>query len=167
MNYSKKKHLLLIKWVNIILPKFDFFIICYKKPLHTKNYLELRKNFKNIKKISSSNFKCCVLFNEISNFRIFSGKLTIVYFSNINLKEIKQFLDIVEKQKILVPLLYFHSNRFITTSEVLIKNQLKRYSYISHINLSAKIFFVNFSYQKVLLFYMQNIYTYLIIKNEK
>ena len=174
MNYNKKKHLFLIKWLNVILPTFDFFVICYIKPLNTKNSIELRKNLKNIKKVSSYDLKGCILFNEIINLHVFSGKLVIVHLNDNNLIEIEKFLTIVQKQKFLVPLLYFHSNRFTETSQVLIKKQLKKYSYIDTLkneqnkNLDVTICFTNFSYYKMLTFHMQNICNYLIIKdNEK
>ena len=173
MNYSKKTHLFLIKWLNFILPTFDFFIICYIKPLNTKNSIELRKNLKNIKKISSSVFKGCLLFNKTMNLDVFSGKLVIVYFNDNNFIEIEQFLTIVQEQKILVPLLYFHLNRFTETSQVLIKKQLKKYSYINSLKieqnkkLDAIVCFTNFSYYEMLTFHMKNIHNYLIIKKDE
>jgi hypothetical protein len=161
MNYNKKKYLFLIKWVNTILPLFNNLIICFLKPLNIKNSVELRKNLKNIKVVSSSILKGSPFFNQISSLRVFSGKITIIYFNN--LVEVKQYLNIVEKQKFLVPLLYYNSNRFIKTSEVLIKNQLKKYINIKnleneqHIALIANIYFVNSSCQKMLAFHRQTI----------
>jgi ribosomal protein L10 len=173
MNYNKKKHLFLIKWLNVILPEFDFFVICYIKPLNTKNSIELRKNLKNVKKLSSSVFKGCLLFNKIVSLHVFTGKLAIVYFNDNDFTEIEQFLSIVQKQKILVPLLYFHSNRFIKTSQVLIKKQLKNHSHIDIFKseqvkkIDAITCFINFRCYKMLIFHMQNIRSYLMIKKNE
>jgi ribosomal protein L10 len=124
MNYKRKKNLLIIRWLKKVLSSFDVFVICYVKPLTKERSFDLRKNLKNIKIVPGSSVKSYFFFENMVSLNFFNGKLAVCYFKHEDDILIRHFLESIEKQKLLVPLLFYRYNRFLKVDEKSFKHQL-------------------------------------------
>jgi len=161
MNYNNKKNLLLTKWIKHVLSKFDCYFIFYVKPLNNNSFIEIKKKIKNIKIIATSVFKNSIIFSKLKRLSLFNGKLAIIYFNSNSYIDLKPILNAIEQKKKLVPIICYRSNRFLNTSEILVKNQIcNNYLILKNlqIKLSGKITVFNMIIYNMLRFHNHNVY---------
>jgi hypothetical protein len=160
MDYKKKKSLLLTKWIKHVLSKFDCHFTFYVKPLNNNSFIQIKKNIKNIKIIATSALKNSILFSKLKFLSLFNGKLAIIYINSGSNIDVKPILNMIEHKKKLVPIIYYHSNRFLNTNEILIKNQICNSLLILknlQIKLSSRITVFNMIIYHMLKFHKYNI----------
>jgi ribosomal protein L10 len=158
MNYKKKKNLLFTKWIKHVLSKFDCYFIFYVKPSNDNSFIEIKKN---IKIIATSVLKNSILFSRLKLLSLFNGKLAIIYLNFNSNFDIKSILNTIEQKKKLVPIICYRSNRFLNTSEILVKNQIcNNFAILKElqIKLTRRIAVLNMIIYNMLKFHNHNIY---------
>jgi hypothetical protein len=171
MDYKKKKSLLLTKWIKHVLSKFDCHFTFYVKPLNNNSFTQIKKKIKNIKIIATSALKNSILFGRLKFLSLLNGKLAIIYINSSNNNiDIKPILNMIDQKKKLVPIVCYHSTRFLNTNEILIKNQIFNNILILknlQIKLSSRITIFNMIIYHMLKFHKYNIVNTISINYDK